>query len=62
MTSQTTTLTGNAAIEYAEAHGLELSKYADPLEDAREGLTVEEAREVAREDPSLIYVVLPAEA
>lgn len=50
------TLTGYAAIEYAEARDLPLRKYADPTEDARDDLTVEEAREVAAEDPSLIWV------
>jgi hypothetical protein len=55
----TTTLEGLNAIDYAEAHGLTLNKYADPTEDAREGLSVSEAREVAREDASLIYVSVP---
>lgn len=50
------TLTGYAAIEYAEANSLTLNKYADPAEDAREGLGVDEARKVATEDPSLIYI------
>lgn len=49
-------LTGYDAITYAECHGLTLSKYNDPLEEAREGLTVAEARQVAREDMSLIYL------
>lgn len=49
-------LSGYGAIEYAERHGMELSKYSDPVEDAREGLTVEEAREIAREDPNLIHL------
>lgn len=53
-----TTLTGFAAIEYAEAHDLTLSKYNDPIEDAREGLTPDEARAVAREDARLIYLPL----
>ncbi len=55
-------LTGYDAIEHARkvnaripCPGMRLSKYADPTEDARSGLTVEEAEEVAREDPSLIY-------
>ena len=48
-------LKGYQAIEYAEAHDLSLSKYADPAEDAREGLTPDEARKVAAEDPALIY-------
>jgi len=49
-------LEGFAAIEYAEANGLTLSKYADPIEDARDGLTADEARDVAREDPRLIFL------
>ena len=49
-------LTGYEAINYAEANGLTLSKYNDPIEDAREGLTPDEARNLALEDPTLIYV------
>jgi hypothetical protein len=49
-------LEGHEAIEYAEAHGLTLSKYSDPTEDARDGLTLDEARAVAREDPMLVYM------
>lgn len=56
MTENTTTLTGHEAIEYAEKHNLTLKKYADPVEDALEGLGVGEARKVAAEDPSLIYI------
>lgn len=52
----TTNLTGYDAINYAERHGLTLSKYNDPIEGARDGLTPEEAREIAAEDPGLIYV------
>jgi hypothetical protein len=52
----TTTLKGYEAIEYAEANGLALSKYEDPTEDAREDVTPAEARKIASEDPSLIYV------
>lgn len=48
-------ITGYDAIEYAEQHGLTLGKYADPTEEARDGLTVEEAREIAAEDPSLVW-------
>ena len=51
-----TRLTGREAIEYAEAHGLALHKYADPIEGARDGVTVDEARDIAREDPSLIWL------
>ena len=49
-------LTGYEAIEYAEEHGLLLCKYNDPIEDARDDLTPSEARDVAREDPGLIYL------
>jgi hypothetical protein len=61
----TTRISGREAIEYVEsliaahdwAQGEEptLSKYADPVEDWRDDLTPEEAREVAQEDPALIY-------
>jgi hypothetical protein len=56
-----TTLIGYEAINYAEANGLTLNKYNDPIEDAREGLSVDEARKVAAEDPALIYIPLAAE-
>jgi hypothetical protein len=49
-------LEGSEAIAYAREHGLTLSKYADPTEDARTGLTPEEADVIRREDPRLIYV------
>lgn len=53
-------LTGIEAIEYAAANSMTLSKYTDPTEESREGLSVEEAREVAKEDPSLIYLEISA--
>ena len=46
---------GTTAIDYTEAKGLTLGKHTDPTEEARTGLTVAEAREIAREDPGLIY-------
>jgi hypothetical protein len=49
-------ITGYEAIQYAKNNGITLNKYADPIEDAREGLTVVEANEVAREDARLIWV------
>ena len=55
----TTRIHGLEAIDYADAHGLTLSKHADPIEDAREGLSVDEARDIAGEDSSLIYVDMP---
>ena len=51
-------LTGLAAIDVAEANGLPLNKYNDPIEDARTGLDIAEARKVAAADPSLIYIVV----
>jgi hypothetical protein len=52
----TTRITGREAIEVAEAQGLLLSTYSDPTEGGREGVSVEDAREIAREDPSLVYL------
>ena len=50
------TITGLAAITYADAHGFTLCKYADPTEGARVGISVDEARAIAREDASLIWI------
>jgi hypothetical protein len=49
-------LTGIEAIDYARENDLTLNKYADPTEEARTGLSIEEAEEVATEDPSLIWI------
>ena len=49
-------LTGLAAIDIAEANGLPLNKYEDPIEDARTGLDIDEARKVAGEDHSHVYI------
>lgn len=54
--TQTQILTGHDAIEYAEKFGFALSKHADPTEGARDGLTIDEAREIAAEDPGLVYI------
>ena len=56
------TITGTAAINTARALGLTLSKYNDPSESARDGLSVAEALEVAAEDPELIYLELDSTA
>lgn len=54
-------ITGYAAIEYAETHPeAVLCKYADPTEGAMDDITIDYAREIAREDPSLIYTVIGA--
>lgn len=48
--------TGHEAIELAtKDSSVTLNKYADPTEDARENISIEDAREIAKEDPSLIY-------
>jgi len=53
-----TIIRGTEAIALAAALGVTLCKYADPIENAREGLTVEEATEIAREDASLIWLAI----
>ena len=53
-------LTGHEAIEYAEANGLRLNKYEDPMEGARELVEIAEAREIAAEDPALIWIEMDA--
>ena len=50
-----TKLTGYDAITYAEAHGLKLIKSADAIEGKRYGMSLDEARDIAAQDPSLIY-------
>ena len=55
-TMSTTRITGTEAIDYAARTGATLSKHADPTEGARVGLSLAEARTVAREDAGLIYV------
>jgi hypothetical protein len=52
-----TILHGREAIDYAEREGLTLRKHADPTEDARDGLTIDEAEGVAAIDPALIWCV-----
>ena len=55
-------VTGMQAIEMAERNGLTLCKYTDPTtEEAREGLSVAEAREIAKEDPALVYIEVSAD-
>lgn len=47
-------LEGRSAIGYAEDHDLLLNKYADLVEGAREGLSIEEAEEIGREGDLLL--------
>lgn len=50
-------ITGTKAIELADMfEDVRLSKYADPIEADRNDLTIAEARKVAAEDPSLIWI------
>lgn len=48
------TINGYEAIRASDATGVQLHKYADPTEGSRE-LTIAEACEIAKEDPSLVY-------
>lgn len=50
-------LSGHKAIEHVVAHGGQLRKYSDPVEGARQ-VSVSEAREIASEDPSLIWAIV----
>lgn len=54
-------MTGRDAITYAQATltGV-LSAHTDPTAECREGVSVEEARRIASEDPSLVYLDVPA--
>lgn len=57
--SDTVTLYGYDAINYAEAHDMTISKAGDPIEGAREGVSVDEAREIARQDAGLLSLDVP---
>jgi hypothetical protein len=48
-------ITGYEAINKFQAEGGTLCKYSDPAEEAREGLTTDEAEEIVMDDPGLIY-------
>lgn len=52
-TNTTTKYKGWEAIEVAERAGLTLNRYTSPIEEARSGLSVEEATQIAQEDPSM---------
>ena len=50
-------LTGHDAIDFAKTvKNALLSKYADPLEGERDDLSLEEAIEIAKEDPEIIFI------
>lgn len=46
------------ALEDAIARGYRLGKHADPTEPARTGMSVDEAADIAAEDPGLIYIIV----
>ncbi|MCI0562251.1 MAG: hypothetical protein MN733_27510 [Nitrososphaera sp.] len=49
-------LTGWNAIRNKERDdSVVLCKYSDPVKPSKENITVKEAREIAKEDPTLIY-------
>ena len=55
-------LSGFAAIRYCEANDVLPAKFADPIEGHRWDIPLDEAREIASEDPGLIYIDLSGEA
>ena len=57
----TTTITGTAAIDHAARTGAQLYKHADPVDGAR-AVTLDEAREIAREDVGLVWCRRPMTA
>ena len=61
-TTTTTRTHGYVAIELSERLDLRPSKYCDPTEGARAGLSIEEARDIAAIDPQLIYLDVPTAA
>ena len=52
----TVILRGEEAIHYAEEHHLLLNKNADESGEAREGLSVAEARRIQEAHPGLIWI------
>jgi hypothetical protein len=50
-----TTITGHDAIAHAARTGAVLRKYTDPTGDGARDITIEEAREIAHEDPCLVW-------
>ena len=52
-------LTGRDAVDYAEATGSDLNLYANAVDDARDDLDIDDARAIASEDPSLVWIDIP---
>lgn len=51
-------ISGEHAIRLAERDGLRLRKYADPIQGYLDNITPDQAREAAKADPSLVYVIV----
>ena len=51
-----TILTGQAAIDHWRHNGGKLCRYKDATGPAKEGLTIEQAEEIASHDSRLIYL------
>jgi hypothetical protein len=51
-----TRFTGTAALAFAQRTGCTLSAHAAHGEEARDGLSIDEARAIAVKDPDRIYV------
>jgi hypothetical protein len=49
-------LTGFEAITFAEREGLTLTKLADHIDEAQEGLSIAEAEAIAVDRPEVIYL------
>jgi len=56
---QTIEITGHEAIRIAETRGTALRAHADPTGAADREVTIDEAREIASEDPGLVYSIDP---
>jgi hypothetical protein len=52
------TIIGHEAIRLAEENTITLRKHADPIDGHRTGITINEARKIAKEDASLVYAVV----
>ena len=59
MSEPKTIITGEAAISLAASAALPLYSYANPIDDGGP-VSIEAAREIAKEDPSLVYITAPA--
>ena len=62
MNATSNILRGHDAIDYVEANGGQLNSYNSPVDDARSDISVDEAREIAAEDPSLVWCDTTAKA